>query len=42
MSERTTFEDLLRLNLHQFEDDVRSIVDMAVKESGMEKVRPEA
>ncbi|XP_062330264.1 dynein axonemal heavy chain 17-like [Osmerus eperlanus] len=41
MSERTTFEDLLRLNLHQFEDEVRSIVDMAVKESGMEKVLAE-
>uniref|UniRef100_A0A674EYE2 Dynein axonemal heavy chain 17 n=1 Tax=Salmo trutta TaxID=8032 RepID=A0A674EYE2_SALTR len=39
MSEKTTFEDLLKLNLHQFEDEVRSIVDKAVKESGMEKVR---
>lgn len=38
MSEKTTFEDLLLLNLHEFEDEVRGIVDKAVKESGMEKV----
>lgn len=30
--------DLLQLNLHKFEDEVRNIVDKAVKESGMEKV----
>ncbi|KAM9412460.1 dynein axonemal heavy chain 17-like [Salvelinus alpinus] len=41
MSEKTTFEDLLKLNLHQFEDEVRSIVDKAVKESGMEKTLAE-
>ncbi|KAJ7315905.1 hypothetical protein JRQ81_002067 [Phrynocephalus forsythii] len=38
MSEDTTLADLLQLNLHKFEDEVRSIVDKAVKESGMEKV----
>lgn len=38
MSEKTTFEDLLLLNLHQYEDEVRGIVDKAVKESTMEKV----
>ncbi|XP_065591372.1 dynein axonemal heavy chain 17 isoform X1 [Cyrtonyx montezumae] len=38
MSEDTTLADLLQLNLHEFEDEVRGIVDKAVKESGMEKV----
>ncbi|NXE57526.1 DYH17 protein, partial [Casuarius casuarius] len=38
MSENTTLADLLQLNLHEFEDEVRGIVDKAVKESGMEKV----
>ncbi|XP_055971730.1 dynein axonemal heavy chain 17 [Sorex fumeus] len=38
MSEETTLADLLQLNLHRFEDEVRGIVDKAVKESGMEKV----
>nr|XP_031541762.1 dynein heavy chain 17, axonemal [Vicugna pacos] len=38
MSEETTLADLLRLNLHRYEDEVRNIVDKAVKESGMEKV----
>jgi dynein heavy chain len=38
MSEDTTLADLLQLNLHKYEDEVRSIVDKAVKESGMEKV----
>ncbi|XP_066519150.1 dynein axonemal heavy chain 17-like isoform X2 [Hoplias malabaricus] len=37
MSEKTTFEDLLKLNLHKYEDEVRSIVDKAVKESVIEK-----
>ncbi|XP_016061753.1 PREDICTED: dynein heavy chain 17, axonemal [Miniopterus natalensis] len=37
MSEDTTLADLLQLNLHKFEDEVRNIVDKAVKESGMEK-----
>ncbi|XP_054249766.1 dynein axonemal heavy chain 17 [Indicator indicator] len=38
MSKDTTFGDLLQLNLHKFEDEVRGIVDKAMKESGMEKV----
>uniref|UniRef100_A0A452UEG0 Dynein axonemal heavy chain 17 n=1 Tax=Ursus maritimus TaxID=29073 RepID=A0A452UEG0_URSMA len=38
MSDETTLADLLQLNLHRFEDEVRNIVDKAVKESGMEKV----
>ncbi|XP_036766314.2 dynein axonemal heavy chain 17 [Manis pentadactyla] len=38
MSDATTLADLLRLNLHEYEDEVRNIVDKAVKESGMEKV----
>lgn len=38
MSEDTVLADLLQLNLHKFEDEVRNIVDKAVKESGMEKV----
>ncbi|KAB1266021.1 Dynein heavy chain 17; axonemal [Camelus dromedarius] len=38
MSEETTLADLLQLNLHRYEDEVRNIVDKAVKESGMEKV----
>uniref|UniRef100_A0A2K5SD28 Dynein axonemal heavy chain 17 n=1 Tax=Cebus imitator TaxID=2715852 RepID=A0A2K5SD28_CEBIM len=38
MSEETTLADLLQLNLHNYEDEVRNIVDRAVKESGMEKV----
>ena len=38
MSADTTLADLLQLNLHKYEDEVRNIVDQAVKESGMEKV----
>ncbi|KFO10722.1 Dynein heavy chain 17, axonemal, partial [Balearica regulorum gibbericeps] len=38
MSEDTTLADLLQLNLHKFEDEVRGIVDKAMKELGMEKV----
>lgn len=34
----TTLADLLQLNLHCFEEEVRGIVDKAVKEMGMEKV----
>ena len=37
MDEKTTLEDLLKLNLHRFEDDVHGIVDKAVKETSMEK-----
>ncbi|XP_054832302.1 dynein axonemal heavy chain 9-like [Eublepharis macularius] len=38
MDADTTLADLFRLNLHNFEDEVRSIVDKAVKEMSMEKV----
>ncbi|XP_006869595.1 PREDICTED: dynein heavy chain 17, axonemal [Chrysochloris asiatica] len=38
MSDETTLADLLQLNLHKYEEEVRNIVDKAVKESGMEKV----
>ena len=37
MSEDTNLADLLALNLHKFEDEVRNIVDKATKEQGMEK-----
>ncbi|NXY12732.1 DYH17 protein, partial [Atrichornis clamosus] len=38
MSENTILADLLQLNLHKFEEEVRGIVDKATKEAGMEKV----
>ncbi|NWR46185.1 DYH17 protein, partial [Regulus satrapa] len=38
MSEKTTLADLLQLNLHKFEEEVRGIVDKASKEAGMEKI----
>ncbi|XP_063077561.1 dynein axonemal heavy chain 9-like [Engraulis encrasicolus] len=38
---RTTLADLLSLELHRFEDEVRGIVDRAVKEMAMEKVLTE-
>ncbi|XP_013068368.2 dynein beta chain, ciliary [Biomphalaria glabrata] len=41
MDESTTLADLLNLNLHNFEDEVRNIVDKAVKEMSMEKVLKE-
>ncbi len=41
MNEGTTFKDLLDLNLHNFEDEVKGIVDKAVKESAMEKTLKE-
>lgn len=37
----TTLADLLQLNLHCFEEEVRGIVDRAVKEMGMEKILSE-
>lgn len=37
MSEETNLADLLALNLHNFEDEVRNIVDKATKELSMEK-----
>lgn len=39
--QETTLADLLQLNLHSFEEEVREIVDKAVKEMGMEKVLSE-
>lgn len=41
MDVNTTLADLLSLNLHEFEDEVRNIVDKAVKEMSMEKVLKE-
>ena len=41
MDESTTLADLLSLHLHNFEDEVRGIVDKAVKEMSMEKVLKE-
>ena len=38
MTDDTSLADLLALNLHNFEDDVATIVDRANKEQGMEKV----
>ena len=38
MDDKTTLNDLLALNLHEFEDEVRNIVDKATKELNMEKV----
>ena len=37
MSDETNLADLLALNLHKFEDEVRTIVDKASKELSMEK-----
>lgn len=39
--QETSLADLLQLNLHLFEEDVKGIVDKAVKEMGMEKVLSE-
>ena len=38
MSEKTTLDDLLKLQLHEYEDDVATIVDRAKKELQMEKM----
>ncbi|XP_072155544.1 dynein beta chain, ciliary isoform X1 [Bemisia tabaci] len=38
MDEGTTLADLLALNLHECEDEVKNIVDKAVKEMSMEKI----
>lgn len=37
----TTLADLLALNLHNFEEEVKNVVDKAVKESSMEKTLKE-
>ncbi|XP_051927996.1 dynein heavy chain 9, axonemal [Hippocampus zosterae] len=41
VDQETTLADLLQLNLHCFEEEVRGIVDKAVKEMAMEKVLSE-
>uniref|UniRef100_A0A3Q2GPF7 Dynein heavy chain 11, axonemal-like n=1 Tax=Cyprinodon variegatus TaxID=28743 RepID=A0A3Q2GPF7_CYPVA len=41
MGESTTLGDLLELQLHRVEDEVKNIVDKAVKEMGIEKVLAE-
>ncbi|XP_037537274.1 dynein heavy chain 11, axonemal [Nematolebias whitei] len=41
MGEDTTLGDLLELQLHRVEDEVKNIVDKAVKEMGIEKVLAE-
>ena len=38
VTDSTTLDDLLALKLHLFEDEVRNIVDKAVKEMTIEKV----
>ncbi len=38
MDEGTTLAELLALNLHECEDEVKNIVDKAVKEMSMEKI----
>lgn len=38
MTDETTLSDLLALNLHEYEEEVKNIVDKAVKEMAMEKV----
>lgn len=38
VTDSTTLEDLLALQLHLIEDEVRNIVDKAVKEVAIEKV----
>ncbi|KAK7886266.1 hypothetical protein WMY93_025887 [Mugilogobius chulae] len=38
VTDSTTLEDLLALKLHLFEDEVRTIVDKAVKEMSIEKI----
>lgn len=38
MGEGTTLGDLLELQLHRVEDEVKNIVDKAVKEMAIEKV----
>lgn len=42
MGEGTTLGDLLELQLHRVEDEVKNIVDKAVKEMAIEKVKAES
>ncbi|KAJ8974478.1 hypothetical protein NQ317_016132 [Molorchus minor] len=41
MDDSTTLNDLLELKLHKYEEDVKNIVDKAVKEMAMEKLLKE-
>ncbi|XP_076548684.1 dynein beta chain, ciliary isoform X2 [Osmia lignaria lignaria] len=41
MTDNTTLEDLLKLQLHKFEEEVKNIVAKSVKEMAMEKVLKE-
>lgn len=41
MDDDTTLSDLLALNLHEYEDEVKNIVDKSVKEMSMEKILKE-
>lgn len=41
MTDSTTLEDLLKLQLHKFEEEVKNIVAKSVKEMAMEKVLKE-
>ena len=38
MDQETTLSELLALNLHECEEEVKNIVDKAVKEMSMEKI----
>ena len=38
MDTETTLSELLALNLHECEEEVKNIVDKAVKEMSMEKI----
>lgn len=41
MDDRTTLDDLLKLELHKYEEEVKNTVDKAVKEMAMEKTLKE-
>ncbi|XP_015187538.1 PREDICTED: dynein beta chain, ciliary-like [Polistes dominula] len=41
MDDKTTLEDLIKLELHKYEEEVKEIVDKAVKEMAMEKILKE-
>lgn len=41
MTNDTTLADLINLNLHHFEEEVKTIVDKSVKEMAMEKTLKE-
>ncbi|XP_046432396.1 dynein beta chain, ciliary-like [Neodiprion fabricii] len=41
MDDKTTLDDLLKLELHKYEEEVKNVVDKAVKEMAMEKTLKE-